>query len=396
MCRLRSSPALELGVLRAHLRAGPNPVGLAFDRSFLISGLDAEQLPSSGATVTPSIVRLPNRRSGLGGRPQPNRTVVNSGAAAAVSKVTRFDVVGGHRQAAVERRLYCRDHGGRDVVDGHVAPELPRQGRHPASVMPQGTMLSNPSSSALQLRRKPCIVTPRCTPHPDRGHLPLGQPVASTSAAGSHTPDRPSTRPHRQAQSVHTAMSASSTRGRTDDVDRLGEFDDRIADQLTRTVPRDLAAAVDVVTGVPSAGRSSGGCAYPRVYTADARAAAACRHPRPSARAVAITRWRSTPPCSRCARAARRPSAGNGAGRARGRREDTAHDRRLTPDRMRIRERPRSCGAGSRNGVRQHFRDRPLSGQDGLPRELADQRGHPRSPARSTGSAGAARDPSPT
>jgi hypothetical protein len=51
------------------------------------------------------------------------------------------------------------------------------------------------------------------------------------------------------------------------DVDRFAQAHDGIADELAGTVPGDLAAAVDVDTGVPSVGRSCRAVRAPAVKT---------------------------------------------------------------------------------------------------------------------------------
>ena len=64
---------------------------------------------------------------------------------------------------------------------------------------------------------------------------------------GSQAPLRPSTRPAGTPKSAHTPIMASSSQSDiADDVDRLVQRDDRIADKLAGAMPGDLAAAVDV------------------------------------------------------------------------------------------------------------------------------------------------------
>ena len=114
----------------------------------------------------------------------------------------------------------------------------------PASVMPHGMIPRKPASVLSQLRAKPCIVTPCCDAHADRGDLVLGErpahphaaaaldPVAVDAVLGEHVDEQP--------------LEAAHVR---DDVDGLGQAHDRVADELARAVPRDLAAAVDVDDG---------------------------------------------------------------------------------------------------------------------------------------------------
>ena len=97
--------------------------------------------------------------------------------------------------------------------------------------------------SESQLIAKPCIVTPCATRMPMAATLRSGPcPSAST-----HTPLRPSTRVGRDAElGADVDEQLLQPAHVRDDVDRLGQPHDRVADELARTVPGDLAAAVDV------------------------------------------------------------------------------------------------------------------------------------------------------
>ena len=78
-------------------------------------------------------------------------------------------------------------------------------------------------------------------------------PMAATlrcgcpSSPSTQTPERPSTRvastPTVAADLDQRLLEPSDV---ADDVERLGQLDDRVADELAGTVPGDLAAAVDV------------------------------------------------------------------------------------------------------------------------------------------------------
>src|SRR5262249_36198156 len=96
----------------------------------------------------------------------------------------------------------------------------------------------------------PCIVTPRTTRRPIAPTLRSGRPPDNSEpSAGSQTPLRPGTRIVSTPSSAHTSMSNCSTRrtyattstrspSRAPGRVRIGE--------LTRTVPGDLATAVDI------------------------------------------------------------------------------------------------------------------------------------------------------
>ena len=125
----------------------------------------------------------------------------------------------------------------------------------PASVMPHGTIVANASRSQSQLSAKPCSVVARATRTPMAATLRAGRP----SPAGTQTPERPSTRPTCRPTSVQTLISDFLDAPNViDHVERLGQPDDRVADELARPVPGDLAAAVGVddrsVVGRPLVG----------------------------------------------------------------------------------------------------------------------------------------------
>ena len=131
------------------------------------------------------------------------------------------------------------------------------------------------------------------------------------SPPGTHTPDRPSTRPVLQPErGAHRDQRILKAANEIHHVERLGQPDDRIADQLAGAVPGDLAAAVGVDhRACRRPGARAVRCACPRCRPADARAAAGCRgrrrRGRRRARAAA-----ARPRCSRrCPAGARRAGA---------------------------------------------------------------------------------------
>ncbi len=109
--------------------------------------------------------------------------------------------------------------------------------------MPHGTIRSNAARSGSQLSANPCRVTPRATRMPIAATLRSGP----RSSARTQTPLRPSTRVVGQAQLGadvdEQLLGAPHVR---DHVDRVGQQHDRVADELPRPVPGDLAAAVHV------------------------------------------------------------------------------------------------------------------------------------------------------
>ena len=145
----------------------------------------------------------------------------------------------------------------------------------PASAIPHGTIRSYQPRSGSQLSAKPCIVTSRATRMPIAATLRSGP----RSSASSHTPLRPATRPARDAEvGADRDQRALESSYVVDDEDAVGEADDRVAGELTRTVPGDLAAAVDVDR--PACRRSAARatrCACRRCRPAGAAAAGRCR-----------------------------------------------------------------------------------------------------------------------
>ena len=95
----------------------------------------------------------------------------------------------------------------------------------------------------MQLSAKPCIVTPLAT------RTPMAQILRSrlVSVAGSHTPERSSTRmvstPYAGAHLHDRLLKLAHV---ADHVDGFSEANDGIANELAGTVPRDAAATIDV------------------------------------------------------------------------------------------------------------------------------------------------------
>ena len=95
---------------------------------------------------------------------------------------------------------------------------------------------------AVDARSRACV-TPRATRMPIAATLRSGP----RSSAGTQTPLRPSTRAVASAElGAHVDQHLLDPAHVGDHVDRVGQPHDRVADQLARAVPGDLAAAVDV------------------------------------------------------------------------------------------------------------------------------------------------------
>ena len=116
----------------------------------------------------------------------------------------------------------------------------------PASAMPHGTIAENAARSQSQFSANPCSVVARATRMPMAAILRAGRALS----AGTHTPERPSTRPVCQPElGAHRDQRLLKAPNIIHDIERLGEADDRVADQLAGAVPGDLAAAVGVDHG---------------------------------------------------------------------------------------------------------------------------------------------------
>ena len=114
----------------------------------------------------------------------------------------------------------------------------------PASAMPQGTKRSYQLEVDVAVDGEAVHRDAAADPDADRGDLALG---ADRSSARSHTPLRPGTRavvtPKSRAGRDQRLLDAADV---VDDLDVVGQRDDRVADQLAGAVEGDLAAAVDV------------------------------------------------------------------------------------------------------------------------------------------------------
>ena len=182
---------------------------------------------------------------------------------------------------------------GQHLGDGHVAAELGASARSRRRRRCRtGTMRSYQDRSQSQLRAKPCIVTPRLT------RMPMARDLAVRARGRrrrTQTPLRPSTRAVVDAEvGAHADQRLLEPAHVGDDVDGVGQPHDRVADELARAVPGDLAAAVDVDDrGAVEAGARAARCACRRCRPAGARAAARCRARSPATTAAWTPRWRS-------------------------------------------------------------------------------------------------------
>ena len=132
----------------------------------------------------------------------------------------------------------------------------------PASRMPQGTIRSKYARSQSQLMEKPCRVTPAGDPDADGGHLAGRAAVVLRHPDAAAPLDPAGGQPELGAHVDQQLLGAADV---GDHVDRVGQPQDRVADELTRAVPGDLAAPVDVDDGravrrtVPRLGALAGG-----------------------------------------------------------------------------------------------------------------------------------------
>ena len=113
----------------------------------------------------------------------------------------------------------------------------------PASAMPQGTIRSNHAEVVVAVEREAV----------HRHAAATRTPIAATLRSGRASSARTRRRCGRGPRAVATPKSAQTRDQRlleaadvVDDVDVLGQPDDRVADELAGAVERDLAAAVDV------------------------------------------------------------------------------------------------------------------------------------------------------
>ena len=130
-----------------------------------------------------------------------------------------------------------------------------------ASRIPHGTIRSNHDRSQSQLRAKPCIVTPRDA-NADGRDLAVLHVIA---AADPHptAPRHPLRLESHLSADVDEHLLHPAHIG--DHVDRVLQRDDRVADQLSGTVPGDLAAPVHVDYGRAVDGPSNGSVRRPAV-----------------------------------------------------------------------------------------------------------------------------------
>ena len=109
--------------------------------------------------------------------------------------------------------------------------------------MPHGTIAANAARSQSQFSANPCSVVARDTRTPMAATLRAGP----RRPAGTHTPERPVDPARVQTQlGAHLDQRFLKAPNEIHHIQRFGQPDDRIADQLPRAVPGDLAAAVGV------------------------------------------------------------------------------------------------------------------------------------------------------
>ena len=197
------------------------------------------------------------------------------------------------RDCGLQRRQVRLDHG-QHLGDRARRGRVPAHSDvTPASVMPHGHDPVEPATGrGSQLSAKPCIVTPCATRTPIAATLRSGRRGRRRAARRrcGRRPGRPST-----PSSAQTSMSSALEPADVGDhVDRVGQPHDRIADELARAVPGDLAAAVDVDDrGAVGRAAPRARCACRRCRPAGARAAARCPASRPRDGPAWSSRWRA-------------------------------------------------------------------------------------------------------
>ena len=156
---------------------------------------------------------------------------------------------------------------GQDVGDRDLATELGGQRGDAGVGDAAGHEAVVPAQVDVAVEGEAVQATPRLTRMPMAATLRSGRPRPDVGSARSHTPLRPGTRavstPEVAADADQGLLEAAYV---VDDLDVVGQRDDRVADQLAGTVEGDLAAAVDVDH------RSAAGVGRPLV-----RARCACR-----------------------------------------------------------------------------------------------------------------------
>ncbi len=117
----------------------------------------------------------------------------------------------------------------------------------PASTMPHGHDRAERAEVGVAVEREAVHGHAAGDPYADRGDLALG-PAGTARRVGRHPHPAAALDPAgRDAECVaHVDECRLEPAHVGDHVDRVGQGDDRIADQLTGPVPGDLAAAVDV------------------------------------------------------------------------------------------------------------------------------------------------------
>ncbi len=113
----------------------------------------------------------------------------------------------------------------------------------PASAIPHGTIAENASRSQSQFSAKPCSGRRAGHPDADRGDLAVRPTVVAGHPHPGAAVDPAGPQPDRGAHRDQRILKAANE---VHHVHRLGQPDDRVADQLTGAVPGDLAAAVGV------------------------------------------------------------------------------------------------------------------------------------------------------
>ena len=228
------------------LRVGDEP-GDAVDRPALRRGRGR----SHGASVTRGRVPEPLHLAGVGAGPDDERVAVRRGPDrgadrhAGAPEGREADVGGGGERghpAVAGSNARTRASRPRPAsiasATGTSRPSSADSDVTPASGMPHGIMLPNAVMSGSQLSAKPCIVTPRATRTPIAATLRSGRTRRRLVGGHPHAAaalDPAGGQPEAGADLDQRLLEPADV---GDDVDRVGQRDDRVADQLTRARAR--------------------------------------------------------------------------------------------------------------------------------------------------------------
>src|SRR5690606_24960024 len=168
----------------------------------------------------------------------------NSGRPHCLLEGDPLDVALGHGDSAVESGDDGLGDGGDDVVDGDLPAEFAGERRDSGVADAARDDRVERVESRIAVECEAVHGDTTLHPDADRSDLAFGEPVPVTQLGGK--PDTGASF-HAAAVQAHVGTNADQAlfdaTHVADDVDRLGELDDGVADELPGAVPGDLAAA---------------------------------------------------------------------------------------------------------------------------------------------------------